>query len=837
MLRLTRLLCILLLSFTASSVVAQEILGPYLQVAQPTSIWIHWESGTHEDAQLLWGDDEGLNHTALAQSVSSENGRWHHRVHLENLDARTRYSYQLISDEYMSETFHFKTPAPPSEEAPFRLLAMSDMQQDHRRPDQFRTLIEEGVIEFITEVYGPDLAEELGMILVPGDLVENGSIYAQWAVQFFDPAARLFPYVPVYPVPGNHERNSPYYFQYFQLPDNGSEGFEEHWYSIDQGNVRVIGLDSNGLYRNMIQLSWLESTLDRTCDDEHIDFVFAQLHHPHHSELWPDGNTYFTGEVIERLEQFTTACDKPSVHFFGHTHGYSRGQSRDHRHLMVNVASAGGNIDYWDEYTQIDYEEYSVSQDEYGFVIVEVEAGEDPHFQLQRVSLGNEDLARDLEIRDEVTIHRYNTPPETPEPVGLLGTQVNPRCFTLALTPYADDDGEAQSATHWQISTTCDDFETPLIDRWRQRENWYRDVDLQMSDQLSDEVIEGLEEETEYCWRGRYRDSGLEWSEWSTPQPFTTSRDEAEDALLINPGAEDGLEGWVVEEGVFESLVEYECNGTTPFEGLRYFVVGGLCESSAYAVVHQQVDLSEWDDDIQTGEVTVAVEAYAKNWNGSDRPALGLHFIDERGEVLSDGVQVETSQDEWTLLRLEELAPPSAAKAVITLYGMRRVGGDNDSYFDSVKAQIIMNAAQCDAPPSPSDPSMGGVMVDPSAGAESSGGDPTHAGVESAGGDSTHAGDPEGGARSDLVEESAGEGDEESEEGGRDMDITLAGTGSNEGSSTEMRSADGGCATGGRAPPGFHSVLLGGILVMGVGIRRRRRSMGWTSTSKVIDPT
>ena len=810
--KLTRLICLLLLSLTASTARAQEVVGPYLQVAQPTSIWVHWESGIREDTHLLWGDDEGLNHTAMARSVSSENGRWHHRVHLENLNAGTRYSYQLISDGYMSEIFHFKTPADPSAEAPFRLLAMSDMQQDHRRPDQFRTLIEEGVIEFVTELYGPDLAEALGMILVPGDLVENGSTYAQWAVQFFAPAARLFPFVPVYPVPGNHERNSPYYFKYFQLPDNGSEGFEEHWYSIDQGNVRVIGLDSNGLFRNMFQLSWLETTLDRTCDDEHIDFVFAQLHHPHHSELWPDGNTYFTGEVIERLEQFTTACDKPSVHFFGHTHGYSRGQSRDHRHLMVNVASAGGNIDYWDEYTQIDYEEYSVSQDEYGFVIVEVEGGEDPHFQLQRVSLGNENLARDLEIRDEVTIYRYNTPPETPEPVGLLGAQVNPRCFTLALTPYEDDDGEAQSATQWQVSTACDDFETPLIDRWRQRENWYREVDLQLSDELSDEVIEGLEEETEYCWRGRYRDSGLEWSDWSIPQPFTTSRDDAEDALLINPGAEGGLEGWVVEEGIFESLVEYECNGTTPYEGLRYFVVGGLCESSAYAAVHQRVDLARWDTDIQAGEVTIAVEAYAKNWNGSDRPALGLHFLNDRGVALSDGVQVETSQDVWTLLKLEELAPSEATEAVITLYGTRRVGGDNDSYFDSIKAQILKNAAQCDGPPSPSDPSMGGAMIEPSGGTPSSGGDPAQAGEIEGGREM------EGGERPEPDEERS----EESEEGGEEVDISLAETASSDNASTEMRRADGGCVAGGRPASGLHGVILTGVLIMGGWVRRRR---------------
>ena len=127
-------------------------------------------------------------------------------------------------------------------------------------------------------------------------------------------------------------------------------------------------MDSNNGYRIQEQLEWLDSILSITTSDTIIDFVFAQLHHPHHSELWPEGNTSFTGEVIDKLEVFSTVSGKPSIHFFGHTHGYSRGQSRDHQHFMVNVASGGGNLDYWDEYFQQDYEEYIITHDEYGFV-------------------------------------------------------------------------------------------------------------------------------------------------------------------------------------------------------------------------------------------------------------------------------------------------------------------------------------------------------------------------------------------------------------------------------------------------------------------------------------
>ena len=112
-------------------------------------------------------------------------------------------------------------------------------------------------------------------------------------------------------------------------------------------------------------------------------------------------------DVIERMENFSDECGKPSIHFFGHTHGYSRGQSIDHNHLWVNVATAGGAIDYWGEWPQADYDEFTVTQDEYGFVLVNVEAGQDPQFKLERISRGDEDNLLDNEIHDEVITVSY----------------------------------------------------------------------------------------------------------------------------------------------------------------------------------------------------------------------------------------------------------------------------------------------------------------------------------------------------------------------------------------------------------------------------------------------
>ncbi|MFT4978854.1 MAG: hypothetical protein ACI8S6_004764, partial [Myxococcota bacterium] len=290
-------------------------------------------------------------------------------------------------------------------------------------------------------------------------------------------------------------------------PENGTPGLEEHWWAADYGRARVFGLDSNGSYASQAQLDWLDEQLDATCTDENIDIAIAQLHHPFLSELWVPGELDFTGEVIARMEAFTEDCGRPSVHLFGHTHGYSRGQSQDHRHLWVNVASAGGAIDRWGGSEQADYDEFTVSQDEWGFVAMEV----DPDaLTLTRVSHGNTDTPRDNEIRDTIRVPFTPQAPSTPETnEATVGDTV-----TLSASAF-EDDGQ-HGASQWQVSADCDDFAAPLVDRWLQHENQFNGQDTQAGDDLTD--IELTELTTgSYCWRVRYRDRGLSWSDWSVP--------------------------------------------------------------------------------------------------------------------------------------------------------------------------------------------------------------------------------------------------------------------------------------------------------------------------------
>ena len=452
----------------------------------------------------------------------------------------------------------------------------------------------------------------------------------------------------------------------------------------------MIGLDSNGGYQVQAQLDWLENVLEDACSNENIDFVFAQLHHPFKSELWTPGENNYTGDVIGRMENFTDECGKPSIHFFGHTHGYSRGQSHDHNHLWVNVATAGGAIDYWGEWPQADYDEFTVTQDEWGFVMVDVEAGEEPQFRLKRISRGNQDTFRDNEIRDEVVIRFNNTIPNQPQGVSLEGMQ-DPDFLILSAGGFIDADGDDFMASQWKVYEDCNFNIFPAISEFVNGENWYFNENTQESVDLTQLSISSLNGNSSYCFTVRYRDGSLGWSDWSEPLSFNTGESQYSPNILLNPGAEQDILGWTVTEGYMESLQEYDCDGVQPHSGDYYFIVGALCNTATYAEAYQEVDVSEFMDCIDQGLASANYGGYLSDWGGSDYPEFALSFIDEYGGEIERTDNIGTYNAFWTYFTNEYQIPIGTRSMRMILMGTRYAGDDNDSYFDDLFLKIWQN--------------------------------------------------------------------------------------------------------------------------------------------------
>ncbi len=536
-----RMLALLVLLF-ATPVSAQEIdVQPYVQDRQPTSAWILWETTSGDESRVEWGTTETLGTTSTGTALTTEGSFRVHEVELSPLAPATRYYYRALTGTASSAVYHFTTPPLPAAEATFQLVAVSDMQRDAANPGVWGRIVHEGILAFVAdEAPLPD--EALSLVLVPGDLVDDGTEHARWVDEYFAPAADLMSYVPFYPVIGNHERDHHFYDDFVRMPDVGPSTDRDFYF--DHGNVRIIGLDSNQGLLGGTQAALLEEALTGACTAEAIDFVFVEMHHPFHSELWPAGEAIFSRMVVERVDAFARDCGRPAVFFYGHTHAYARGASRDAPHLWVNVATAGGNIDTFGEYgNQYDDPETQVSQDEWGFVVMDVEAGADPRLRLRRFGMGNETTAATRVLRDELTLRRYGEPPSTPTARAPRG-RVAPSCLATRASAFSDPDGDAHFAAHVQLARACDAFEHPIVDLYEAAENVYGGIDRSAGDDLTSSALSGLAEGTYYCWRVRYRDANFAWSEWSAPLAFELRADGApscEDDTMLTPPSDAGV--------------------------------------------------------------------------------------------------------------------------------------------------------------------------------------------------------------------------------------------------------------------------------------------------------
>ena len=669
------------------------IVKPYQQNVRPNKMVLMWETDGTGSGFVDWGlTPFTLDNTAISMTSTSDGANQIHRARITGLQPATKYYYKVrTASGVLSSLYNFRTNPTAASEQSLKFAAMSDMQFDSGNPTVFQNIIEQGVAKIANASF-PNGIEDLNGILIPGDLVSSGE-YSLYRNTFFSKADSIFPYVPIYPAIGNHEyigSGVHTYLDYFDLPLNGSSTSPEEWWYSDISNVRLIGLNSNSAADQVTQLSWLQSILDAAGANTNIDFVFILIHHPFKSELWTPGELDFTGDVVAKLELFTTAYGKPSIHFFGHTHAYSRGQSRDHNHLWVNVATAGGNIDYWGEFSNNDYDEFVISEDEYGFVMLEVEAGADPKFILKRYSQGDEFTPKDNTLTEEITIKKFDSPPTTP--IALFPSDdIAISCVNLKASAFSNQ-GNSHQATHWQIVEGCDFTDPDVIDIWKQSENWYNQINTQLNDDLTDETIATLSENKSYCWRVRYRNANLTWSDWSESLSFNTlaNNDSSTSNLLLNGDAELGTTNWA---GDIESISSNECGSVPAHEGGKLFAVGGVCTNEqALGIANQNIDISTYALQIDSSNYAVEYAGFLRSFaTGNDQPEMYIEFLDAGNALLGTTPSLLNTIDQW-LYQSGNVAVPSGTRTLnVVLKGTRLIGTDNDSYFDALSVKLIIS--------------------------------------------------------------------------------------------------------------------------------------------------
>ena len=183
-----------------------------------------------------------------------------------------------------------------------------------------------------TQVADAILRSRPRVTLALGDLGATGSDRASWDTEFFRPARAMGAYVPMLPCYGNHEQNTRYLTNLFDLPGNG------HWFTFDYGYVRIITLDVEQPYGpGSEQRKWLKKELARKWKG----WLFCQFPEPPYGTcFWRGPNRAVAMHLVPLfLEHGVDAI------FCAHDHYYMRSKPialEEGQRGTVQFISAGG---------------------------------------------------------------------------------------------------------------------------------------------------------------------------------------------------------------------------------------------------------------------------------------------------------------------------------------------------------------------------------------------------------------------------------------------------------------------------------------------------------------
>lgn len=301
-------ICLLLLLLPLSCFSTGLKAGPILQNVTSYSATIAWWTEEPDAGKIIYSEGK---QTFIAQSRTAT----YQKVRITNLKPSTAYVYYLEGNHYKAGPFEFRTA--PRESRPFRFAVYGDTRtQDDIHKEIVKKIVSQK----------PELA------LHTGDLVGDGKEINQWE-RFFQISQPLLLSLPLYPVLGNHEGNSPLYFRFFSLPGR------ERYYSFNWGDCHFIALDSNEPYlTDPAQLKWLREDLQSHRD---YPYIIVFFHHPPHTLV--KGRIDFAKKVKQTI---TPILEKymVSVVFLGHDHCYA--------HFLLNgvhyIVTGGGGAPLYD---------------------------------------------------------------------------------------------------------------------------------------------------------------------------------------------------------------------------------------------------------------------------------------------------------------------------------------------------------------------------------------------------------------------------------------------------------------------------------------------------------
>jgi Calcineurin-like phosphoesterase/Purple acid Phosphatase, N-terminal domain len=302
---------------------------PYLQNLKSDEITIMWETIFPTYGKVLYGEKGNLNLEVFEDEIPSNM----HEITLEGLAPNKTYGYRVECNNISSNEQKFTTKN--TEIAPFKFVVLGDTRSRHD--------IHSRIVKSIVE-------KDPLFVINTGDMVGDGRDISDWET-FFKINRELMRNTPYYTVLGNHEKDSPYYYKFFDLPNN------ERYYSFNVGDALFVILDSEGenisdtsyvigensenfWQKNFgeyfaTQKKWLEDVLEQ---NKEAGFIFVFQHKPLYSVMKSR-----VAEAERYRKIWGDVFDRYNIQVFmnGHDHHYHHAIKKRVHYITTAGGGAG----------------------------------------------------------------------------------------------------------------------------------------------------------------------------------------------------------------------------------------------------------------------------------------------------------------------------------------------------------------------------------------------------------------------------------------------------------------------------------------------------------------
>jgi cytochrome c553 len=166
--------------------------------------------------------------------------------------------------------------------------------------------------------------------------------------------------------------------------------------------------------------------------------------------------------------------------------------------------------------------------------------------------------------------------------------------------------------------------------------------------------------------------------------------------LLVNPGAETGMEGWSMEQGTARILAgAVGCDGGPSIKsGKAIFNPGSICVNpTPLGLMYQKVDLTAWDQEIDAGTSKVLFGAALRGWSTSnDEASVYLSFRDVSDNELAKSPVLSGKEGYWKTEMAYAMIPAGTRSVRFYLQGKRidtSTNPNNDSFIDDTYLRVV----------------------------------------------------------------------------------------------------------------------------------------------------